>query len=91
MILTGLVILSGIRSIGKFTSFLVSFMIVTYVGTALIVLLMNTDKIPHAFSLIFYHAFNPTAATGGVVGCRRNGCRRYALRYCTWRISMSLA
>ncbi len=38
MVLTALVILGGIRSIGKFTSFLVPFMIVGYVGAALVVL-----------------------------------------------------
>lgn len=79
MILTGLVILGGIRSIGKFTSFLVPFMIVTYVGTALIVLVMNADKIPHAFGLIFYHAFNPIAATGGVVGATVAAAMRYGI------------
>lgn len=79
MILTGLVILGGIRSIGKFTSFLAPFMIVTYVGTALIVLLMNADKIPHAFGLIFYHAFNPTAPTGGVVGATVAAAMRYGI------------
>jgi len=79
MILTGLVILGGIRSIGKFTSFLVPFMIVGYVVSALVVLAMNIDKIPHAFSLIFYHAFNPIAATGGFVGATIAAAMRYGI------------
>ena len=79
MILTGLVILGGIRSIGKFTSFLVPFMIVGYVVSALIVLAMNVDRIPHAFSLIFYHAFNPIAATGGFVGATIAAAMRYGI------------
>jgi AGCS family alanine or glycine:cation symporter len=79
MILTGLVILGGIRSIGKFTSYLVPFMIVGYVASALVVLAMNVDRIPHAFSLIFYHAFNPIAATGGFVGATIAAAMRYGI------------
>ena len=79
MILTGLVILGGIRSIGKFTSYLVPFMIVGYVACALVVLAMNIEKIPHAFSLIFYHAFNPIAATGGFVGATIAAAMRYGI------------
>jgi AGCS family alanine or glycine:cation symporter len=79
MILTGLVILGGIRAIGRFTSFLVPFMIIAYVGTSLFVLLMNIEKIPHAFSLIFYHAFNPISATGGFVGATIAAAMRYGI------------
>lgn len=79
MILTGLVILGGIRSIGRFTSFLVPFMIVGYVVSALLVLAINIDRIPHAFSLIFYHAFNPTAATGGFAGATIAAAMRYGI------------
>jgi AGCS family alanine or glycine:cation symporter len=79
MILTGLVILGGIRSIGRFTSLLVPFMIVGYVACALVVLAINIEKIPHAFSLIFYHAFNPIAATGGFVGATIAAAMRYGI------------
>lgn len=79
MILTGLVILGGIRTIGKFTSLLVPFMIVAYVGTALVVLIINLDKIPHAFSLIFHHAFNPISATGGFIGATIAAAMRYGI------------
>lgn len=79
MILTGLVILGGIRSIGRFTSLLVPFMIVGYVACALVVLAINVEKIPHAFSLIFYHAFNPIAATGGFVGATIAAAMRYGI------------
>ena len=79
MILTGLVILGGIRTIGKFTSLLVPFMIVAYVGTALLVLSLNVDKIPHAFSLIFHHAFSPISATGGFIGATIASAMRYGI------------
>jgi AGCS family alanine or glycine:cation symporter len=68
MLLTALVILGGIKSIGRFTSFLVPFMIVAYVGTALAALALNIEKVPAAFGLIFNHAFAPTAASGGFAG-----------------------
>ncbi len=67
-LLTGLVILGGIKSIGKFTSYLVPMMILGYVGASLWVLILNASEIPHALSLIFGHAFSPIAATGGFVG-----------------------
>lgn len=79
MILTGLVILGGIRSIGKFTSLLVPFMILAYVGTSLVVLFINIDKIPHAFSLIFHHAFNPISASGGFIGATVAAAMRYGI------------
>ncbi len=79
MILTALVILGGIRSIGKFTSFLVPFMIVGYVGASLFDLALNASEIPQAFSLIFYHAFNPAAASGGFIGATIAAAMRYGI------------
>src|SRR5690606_26637469 len=65
MVIIGLVILGGIRRIGKVAAALVPAMCVVYVLTALYVLALNFSAIPAAFSLIFSHAFNPIAATGG--------------------------
>jgi len=79
MILTGLVILGGIRSIGRFTSYLVPFMILGYVGASLIVLFMHVEQIPHAFGLIFSHAFSPSAATGGFAGATVAAAMRYGI------------
>jgi AGCS family alanine or glycine:cation symporter len=67
-ILVGLVIIGGIRRIGKVASRIVPFMCVVYVGASLIILLLNLDKIPSAFALIFRHAFSPTSAAGGFLG-----------------------
>jgi alanine or glycine:cation symporter, AGCS family len=78
-LLTGLVILGGIKSIGKFTSMLVPVMIVLYVGASLWVLAANASEIPHAFGLIFFHAFNPSAATGGFVGATVAAAMRYGI------------
>lgn len=78
-LLTGLVILGGIRTISKFTSYLVPIMITLYVSCSLVVLAMNMSEIPHAFGLIFYHAFNPAAATGGFVGATIAAAMRYGI------------
>jgi len=79
MVLTALVILGGIRSIGRFTSFLVPFMIVGYVAASLLVLALNAAEIPHALGLIFYHAFNPAAAGGGFAGATVAAAMRYGV------------
>lgn len=68
MVLTALVILGGIKSIGRVTSVLVPVMIVFYMISALIILVINASAIPAAFGLIFTYAFNPAAATGGFAG-----------------------
>ena len=77
--LTAVVILGGIKSIGKFTSFLVPFMILVYVSVSLVILAMNLDKLGAAFELIFYHAFNPIAAGGGFIGATMAAAIRYGV------------
>ena len=67
-ILSALVVLGGIKSIGKVTSILIPIMIVFYVGGALFILLTNIEKIGPAFGLVFEYAFNPVAASGGFAG-----------------------
>jgi AGCS family alanine or glycine:cation symporter len=78
-LMTGLVILGGIKSIGRFTSLLVPFMIVGYVAASLAVLAINAAEIPHALGLIFYHAFNPIAAGGGIAGATIAAAMRYGI------------
>jgi AGCS family alanine or glycine:cation symporter len=79
MLLTGLVILGGIKSIGRFTSLLVPFMIIVYMSVSFLVLAFNAGEIPHALYLIFYHAFNPAAATGGFAGSVVASSMRYGI------------
>ena len=67
-VLTGLVILGGIRSIARVTEHLVPIMIVVYMVSALVVLFLEWDKVPLVFSLVFSKAFTPTAALGGFAG-----------------------
>jgi len=67
-VLTGLVILGGIKSIGRVTSYIVPFMAVFYVLGGLIIILLNLDKVPAALGLIFSMAFSNTAVAGGLIG-----------------------
>jgi AGCS family alanine or glycine:cation symporter len=67
-IITGLVIIGGIKSIGRVTSVLVPIMILFYVAAAVAVIVINYRAIPEAFELVFKHAFTATAATGGFLG-----------------------
>ena len=66
--LTGIVILGGIKRIGEFTSVLVPFMAVLYLGGGFVIILMNITDVPAAFGMVFSGAFSGTAATGGFAG-----------------------
>jgi alanine or glycine:cation symporter, AGCS family len=63
-----MVILGGIRSIGRFTGFFVPVMIVFYLVGALIVLAINWRGIPSVFLFVMRDAFSPSAAAGGFLG-----------------------
>lgn len=67
-VLTGLVILGGIRSIGQVAGIMVPIMAVFYIGIGLVIIFMNLDKVPGAFVMIFQSAFNGQAAFGGFMG-----------------------
>ncbi len=68
MIATALVILGGIKSIGRVTGILVPIMIIIYVSGALVILLLKIEAIPSALVFIIKQAFTPTAASGGFLG-----------------------
>ncbi|MDZ5713394.1 alanine/glycine:cation symporter family protein [Jeotgalibacillus haloalkalitolerans] len=67
-IFTALVILGGIKSIGKVTSIFVPFMAAFYLLAGLIVMILNIDLVPSAFATIFSLAFGNEAIAGGVIG-----------------------
>ncbi|MCB1915731.1 MAG: sodium:alanine symporter family protein [Rhodocyclaceae bacterium] len=67
-VLTGFVLLGGVKRIGAVAEKLVPFMCVAYVLAALAVLAVYASEIPHAFALVFQYAFSPAAATGGFAG-----------------------
>ena len=67
-ILVFIVIIGGIKSIGKVAESVVPFMALAYIVMAVIALILNLEDIPATFGLIFDGAFNPQAATGGFTG-----------------------
>ncbi len=77
-LLTGLVIIGGIKSIARVTSKLVPFMALLYVGTALVVIGANFSAIPSAVSAIITNAFTPEGVTGGMIAVLILGFRRAA-------------
>lgn len=63
-----LILLGGLKRIGKVTERLVPFMAVLYVVLAIGVVLVNIETVPAVFKLIVTAAFNPRAALGGFAG-----------------------
>lgn len=68
MVCTALVVLGGIKKIGRVTGFLVPIMIIFYMAGASYIILTHLGEVPAALGLIVKQAFNPTAATGGFAG-----------------------
>ena len=67
-ILVALVLLGGIKRIGKVTEKLIPFMALLYIVLALGVIVLNIKNVPSVFGMIFSGAFSPSAVTGGIVG-----------------------
>ncbi len=67
-VLVAMVLLGGIKRIGKVTEKLVPGMAVFYIVLALGVIILNYQNIPTVFGAIFQGAFQPSAVTGGVIG-----------------------
>jgi len=67
-LLFGIIIIGGIRRIGKFASYIVPFMTVAYLIIALAIILINISEIPSIFELILKSAFGLDAISGGIQG-----------------------
>ena len=67
-IITGMVIIGGIKRIGAVAGQLVPFMCGLYLVASLYVLLLNFAEIPGLMRLIFVSAFGPTEAQGAFIG-----------------------
>ncbi|WP_432352828.1 alanine/glycine:cation symporter family protein [Sporosarcina sp. A2] len=68
VIFGALVILGGIKSIGKVTAFFVPIMALFYFIAGAIIIILNFDLVPAAFGLIFSDAFSGQAIAGGAIG-----------------------
>lgn len=78
IVLTGLVVIGGIRRIARVADKLVPGMAVLYVGAALVVIGTHIEHIPDAFAAILRGALSPEGVQGGVVGVLLVGFRRAA-------------
>ena len=67
-IMVAMVLLGGVKRIGRFTEKLVPFMAVLYVILGLGVIVLNIGAVPAVLKSIFVGAFTPAGFTGGVVG-----------------------
>lgn len=79
MVLTGVVIIGGIKSIARVTEKLVPSMAIFYVLGCLIILFINGPYVIPALSLIVSSAFTPTAAGGGFIGATIMMAARYGI------------
>ena len=76
MVITGLVILGGVKSISKVCEKLIPLMAGLYILGCIIICVINAQYIPAAFSAIIQGAFNPQAVGGGFVGATIVQCIR---------------
>ncbi|MFA9379992.1 MAG: alanine/glycine:cation symporter family protein [Acetanaerobacterium sp.] len=67
-VLTSLVIIGGIKRIGKVTEKLVPFMAIAYIVGAFVLLIINIQHVPTVFGWIFEGAFGFDAVAGGISG-----------------------
>lgn len=67
-VLVALILLGGIKRIGRVAEMLLPFMALLYIILALGVIFLNIDRVPGVFASIFEGAFSPASVTGGVVG-----------------------
>jgi AGCS family alanine or glycine:cation symporter len=77
-VVTGLVIIGGIKRIALTAEKIVPAMCGIYLITCLVVLFRHASEIPAAFGTIFGSAFSPSAAWGGFIGVLVIGFKRAA-------------
>lgn len=67
-VMTAVIIIGGIKSISRVSSFVVPTMAVFYVVLGIIVIIGNIQNVPAGLVMIFQYAFSVKAVTGGVLG-----------------------
>lgn len=68
VVVTGIVIIGGIKRIGEVCELIAPFMGGAYIIVGLIIIFAHITDVPDAFGQIFKAAFNPEAGLGGVAG-----------------------
>jgi len=67
-IMLAVIIFGGVKRIANFAEIVVPFMALAFIGTAVVVMILNAEKVPAMFSDIFSSAFGAHAIFGGVIG-----------------------
>ena len=67
-ILTAVTILGGVKRIGFITSYLVPAMALVYMALGIFITIMNIQKVPQMFGMIFSNAFDFRSIFGGFAG-----------------------
>ena len=67
-VLLAVIILGGVKPIGRTSSVIVPAMVVFYLLACTWVLIAHADRVPAAFATIFREAFTGTSAAGGFLG-----------------------
>ncbi len=78
-VITGAVIIGGIRRIGEVTEIMVPAMALFYLVGGLVILIRYAAEIPAALGLVIDGAFTGTAATGGFAGSTLMMALRYGV------------
>ena len=77
-VLVALVIIGGIKRIGRVTSRIVPIMCLLYVAASLVIILSHIGQVPAMIATIFREAFSPQALYGGFLGVLIVGVKRAA-------------
>jgi AGCS family alanine or glycine:cation symporter len=67
-LVTGIVVIGGIRRIGRVSEGLVPLMSLVYIVGGLVLFLVNWREIPQVLASVFRHAVSPIPAAGGFAG-----------------------
>ncbi|MGN0818937.1 MAG: alanine/glycine:cation symporter family protein [Christensenellaceae bacterium] len=76
-VFTSLIVIGGIKRIGKVASLLVPFMALLFIIMAVIIIVMNITAVPQAVKLIFVNAFSFKSVSGGFLGYMISTAMRY--------------
>ena len=67
-ILLAVVIIGGVKRLASVAEIVAPFMAIAYIVVALVVIIVNIDRVPAMFSLIFDCAFGTNQVFGGIIG-----------------------
>ena len=67
-VVTGIIVFGGAKRVGYVCAVIAPFMGGAYLLAGLFIIILNIGQVPSAIGMIIKAAFNPSAATGGLIG-----------------------